>query len=91
MLRRITGIAFARGALGQDPQQQYLTDPVGWDERAFGVKVQRFLVALAEGMARSFPGKSLAVMAFSPSGEKLAEAHYDPRTNRVDVQFVQEG
>ncbi len=100
VLRRITGVAFARGVLGQDPQQQYLTDPVVWDERVFGVKVQpnvtrgevqRLLVTLADGMARSFPGKSLAVMALSPSGDKLAEAHYDPRTNRVDVQFVQEG
>ncbi len=98
VLRGIIGVAFARLVLEQDPQQQFLTNAVVRDEQTLDVKVQphvtkadvqRLLVALAEGMARIFPGKSLTLLAFYRSGDKLAEANYDPRTNRVDVQFVQ--
>ena len=75
-----------------------MTDAVVRGESTLGVKVQpritkadtqRLLVSLTEGMARTFPGKPLTVIAFYQSGDKLAEASYDGRTNQVDVQFAQ--
>ena len=92
------GAAFARWVLDQDPRHQMITDAVVRNEATLGVKVQpqvsrgdvqNLLVALAEGMARTFPGRPLKVVAFYQSGDKLAEADYDPRTNRVQVQFAQ--
>jgi hypothetical protein len=92
------GAAFAQWVLEQDPRREYMTDAVVRGEETLGVKVQpqvtradvqRLLVALTEGMARTFPGKPLKVIAFYQSGDRLAEANYDPRTGRVDVQFAQ--
>ena len=91
------GAAFARWVLEQDPQRQYITDAVVRNEQSLGVKVQqtvtkaelqRLLVALTEAMARTFPGRSLTVIAFYESGDKLAEANYNARTRSVDVRFV---
>jgi hypothetical protein len=91
------GAAFARWVLEQDPQRQYITDAVVRDEQALGVKVQpnitrgelqNLLTALTEGMARTFPGRPLQVTAFYQSGDRLAEAEYDPRSGRVDVRFA---
>ena len=91
------GAAFARWVLEQDPRRRYLTDAVVRGEQVLGIKVQptvtkrqlrELLPALAEGMARTFPGRPLVVNAFDQSGEQVAEALYDPRTGRVDVQFV---
>ena len=92
------GAAFARWVLEQDPQRRYLTDAVVRGEQVLGIKVQptvtkgqlrELLPALAEGMARTFPGRPLKVLAFYQSGDKLAEADFDPRTGRVNVQFAQ--
>ncbi len=92
------GAAFARWVLDQDPRHQLITDAVVRNEATLGVKVQprmtkgdlqQLLVALTEGMARTFPGRPLKVLAFYQSGDKLAEADFDPRTNRVQVQFAQ--
>ncbi len=92
------GAAFARWVLDQDPRRELMTDAVVRNEATLGVKVQprvtkgdvqNLLVALTEGMARTFPGKPLQVLAFYQSGDKLAEADYDPRTNRVAVDFAQ--
>lgn len=92
------GAAFARWVLEQDPQRQYITDAVVRNEQTLGVKVnptaskrdvQQLLEALTQGMARTFPGKPLTINAFYQSGDKLAEAYFDPRTNRIDVQFAQ--
>ena len=89
------GAAFARWVLEQDPQRRYLTDAVVRVEQVLGVKVQptiakrelgELLAALAEGMARTFPGHPLVVNAFHQSGDRLAEALYDPRTGRIDVR-----
>ena len=91
------GAAFARWVLEQDPQRRYLTDAVVRGEQVLGIKVQptitkrelrELLPALAEGMARTFPGQPLVVTAFDQSGERLAEALYDPRTGRIDVQMA---
>lgn len=91
------GAAFARWVLEQDPRRQYITDAVVRGDQTLGVKVQptvsksdlqRLLVALTQGMARTFPGRALQVDAFYQSGDKLAEADYDPRTNQVDVRFT---
>jgi len=91
------GQAFAQWVLDQDPQRQYITDAVVRQEQTLGVKVQpkvtkadvqSLLQALIEGMAGTFPGKSLKASAFYQSGDKLAEANYDINTRRVDVQFV---
>ena len=92
------GAAFARWVLDQDPRHEMITDAVVRNEATLGVKVQprmtkgdlqNLLVALTEGMARTFPGRPLKVLAFYQSGDKLAEADYDPGTNRVQVQFAQ--
>ena len=91
------GAAFARWVLEQDPQQRYITDAVVRNEQTLGIKVQstitkaelhQLLTSLAEGMARTFPGKSLTVVAFYQSGDKLAEAVYNVRSRRIDVRFV---
>ncbi len=92
------GAAFARWVLDQDPQRQFITDAIVRNESSLGVKVQpnvtkadlqRLLVALTQGMARTFPGKPLTVIAFYQSGDKLAQANFDPGTNQVSVQFAQ--
>ncbi len=88
------GATFARWVLEQDPRREYITDAVVRSDQNLGVKVQpnitkgelrELLEALAQGMARSFPGKPITVTAFYQSGEKLAEAHADPRTG--EIQF----
>ncbi len=92
------GAAFARWVLDQDPRHELMTDAIVRNEATLGVKVQsrvtkgdvqNLLVALTQGMARTFPGKPLTVVAFYQSGDKLAEADFDPRTGRVNVQFAQ--
>lgn len=92
------GAAFAQWVLEQDPSRQIMTDAVVRGEQSLGVKVQpnvskadvqRLLVALTQGMARTFPNKPLQVIAFYQSGDKLAEANYDRSTNQVNVQFAQ--
>ena len=89
------GAAFARWVLEQDPRRRYLTDAVVRGEQVLGIKVQptvtkrelrELLPALAGGMARTFPGQPLVITAFDQSGDKVAEALYDPRTGRIDVQ-----
>lgn len=91
------GAAFARWVLEQDPQRKYITDAVVRQESSLGVKVQpniskgdlqQLMVSLAEGMARTFPNKPLHVIAFYQSGDRLAQAEYDPRSGQVDVRFV---
>ena len=66
-------------------------------EQTLGAKVQPTAtkgelhqppVALAKGMARTFPGKPLVVNAFYRSGHRLAEAVYNPRTVFADVRFI---
>jgi hypothetical protein len=89
------GAEFARWVLQQDPQHQYITDAVVRNGDTLGVKVQpnvtkrdlqQLLSSLAEGMANTFPGKPVRVIAYYQSGDKLAEADRDPRTGRVDFR-----
>jgi len=91
------GAAFARWVLDQDPRREYLTDAVVRDDSHLGVKVQptisrgevqQLMESLATGMARQFPGRPIQVSAFYQSGDKLAEAYYDPSRGRVDVQMT---
>ena len=91
------GAAFARWVLEQDPERRYITDAVVRNDQVLGIKVQRgmtrdqlreLITALGRGMARTYPGRPLVVNAFDQSGEQLAEGVVDPRTGRVDVQFV---
>ncbi len=91
------GAAFARWVLEQDPERQYITDAVVRNDQVLGIKVERgiserqlqeLITALGRGMARTFPGRPLVVNAFNQSGDRLAEGIVDPRTGRVDVQFV---
>jgi hypothetical protein len=86
------GAAFARWVLEQDPQRRYMTGAVVKGEQTLGVKVQptvtkgelqELMVSLTEGMARTFPNRPIKVIAFYQSGEKLAEADFDPRTGRI--------
>jgi len=92
------GAQFAQWVLQQDPQHQYITDAVVRNDQVLGVKVnpnvtkadvQKLLVSLTQGMAKTFPGKSLQVNAFYQSGDKLAEATYDPNSGQINVQFTQ--
>jgi hypothetical protein len=89
------GAAFARWVLEQDPRHEYMTDAVVRDEQTLGVKVQpnvtkrdlqQLLGSLVEGMAQTFPGKPVRVIAYYQSGDKLAEADRDPRTGRVEFR-----
>lgn len=91
------GAAFARWVLDQDPRQELITDAVVRGDQTLGVKLQptatkgdteRLLTALTQGMAQTFPGTPVKVIAFYQSGDKLAEADYDPRTRRTDVAFA---
>jgi hypothetical protein len=91
------GAAFARWVLEQDPERRYITDAVVRNEQTVGVKVQpniakgdvqRLLVSLTEGMARTFPDRPVKAIAFYQSGDKLAEASYEPTSNRVDFRFL---
>jgi len=91
------GAEFAQWVLQQDPQHQYITDAVVRSEQTLGVKVQpritkadlqRLLTSLTQGMARTFPGRSVQAVAFYQSGDKLAETQYDPRTGQVAFRFV---
>jgi hypothetical protein len=88
------GAAFARWVMDQDPQHRYLTGAVVRGDQTLGVKVQPaitkgelhdLLISLTQGMARTFPGQPIKVIAFYQSGDKLAEATLDPRTGRVSV------
>lgn len=92
------GADFARWVLDQDPTSQYITDAVVRGDQSLGVKVQpnvtkgdvqQLLEALTQGMARTFPGRPLEVVAFYQSGAKLAESLYDPTSGRANVQFIQ--
>jgi hypothetical protein len=88
------GAAFARWVMDQDPQHRYLTGAVVRGEQTLGVKVQAnltkgdlrdLLVSLTQGMARTFPGRAVNVIAFYQSGDKLAEANLDPRTGQISL------
>jgi hypothetical protein len=88
------GAAFARWVVDQDPQHRYYTGAVVRGEQTLGVKVQpdvtrgelrELLIALARGMARTFPDRPIKVIAFYQSGDKLAEANYDPRTGEISL------
>jgi hypothetical protein len=90
------GAAFARWVLEQDPHRQYLTDAVVRGEDTLGVRAQpnltsgelhKLLVALTDGMVRTFPGHFTRVIAFQ-NGDKLAEAAYDPRSRQTEVMLA---
>ena len=92
------GAKFAQWVLDQDPERRYITDAVVRNNQTLGVKVnpqvtkndvQQLLTALTQGMARTFPGQALTVDAFYQSGAKLAEAKFNPQTNRVNIQWAQ--
>jgi hypothetical protein len=92
------GAAFARWVLDQDPQSQYITDAVVRGDQVLGVRVRStatrgeihdLLVALTQGMNRQFPNRVLKVVAYYQTGDQLAEADFDPRTNTIDVTFAQ--
>ena len=88
------GAAFARWVVDQDPQHRYYTGAVVRGEQTLGVKVQpdmtkgelrELLVALTQGMVRTFPDRPIKVIAFYQSGDKLAEANYDPRAGQISL------
>jgi len=88
------GAAFARWVVDQDPGHRYYTGAVVRGDQTLGVKVRPnitkgdlrdLLVSLTEGMARTFPGRPIKVTAFYQSGDKLAEANYDPRTGQISL------
>ncbi|MFN8473772.1 MAG: hypothetical protein U0822_16400 [Anaerolineae bacterium] len=92
------GAAFARWVMDQDPQQKLITAAVVRNDANLSVKVnpsatkadvQNLMVALAQGMAKTFPGKPVTVDGFYQSGDKLATATYDPLTSQVSVQWLQ--
>jgi hypothetical protein len=48
-------------------------------------ELRELLVALTQGMVRTFPDRPIKVIAFYQSGDKLAEADYDPRTGQISL------
>jgi hypothetical protein len=89
------GAAFARWVMEQDPQHRYLTGAVVRGEQTLGVKVQPnitkgelgdMLASLAQGMSRTFPGRPIKVIAFYQSGDKLAEANFEPRSGQITFE-----
>ncbi len=92
------GAAFARWVLDQDPEHKFITDAVVRGEQNLGIKVrpntmtnadvQRLLMSLTLGMARTFRDRPLQVIAFYQSGDKVAEASYDHQTGKIDVEFA---
>lgn len=67
------GASFAQWVVQQDPMQRYITGAVVRNDDTLGVKVQpnvtrsdleRLLVSLTEGMARTFSGRSVKTIAF---------------------------
>jgi hypothetical protein len=91
------GASFAQRVIQQDPTQRYITGAIVRNDDTLGVKVQpnvsrgdleRLLASLTEGMARTFPGRPVRTIAFYQSGDKLAEADFDPRSGRVNVGFA---
>jgi hypothetical protein len=91
------GAAFARWVLEQDPERKLITDVVVRGEQDLGIKVrpntmtnadvQKLLMSVTLGMARTFRDKPLKVIAFYQSGDKIAEASYNHETGKIDVQF----
>jgi len=91
------GASFAQWVLDQDPEHKFITDAVVRNEDSLGIKVkpntmtnadvQRLLMALTLGMARTFRDKPLTVIAFYASGDQIAEADYNNQTGKVDVVF----
>ena len=82
------GAAFARWVLEHDPKSSKVAGNVGVKVQPTITKgdLQQLMTALAEGMARTFPGKPVNVIAYYQSGDKLAEAHFDPRTQQVSMR-----
>jgi hypothetical protein len=48
-------------------------------------ELRELQVALTQGMVRTFPDRPIKVIAFYQSGDKLAEADYDPRTGQISL------
>ena len=91
------GAAFARWVMDQDPQQRLITAAVVRNDNNLSVKVnpnatktdvQNLMVALAKGMAKTFPGKPVTVDGYYQSGDKLATATFDPLNSQVNVQWL---
>lgn len=91
------GAEFARWVLSQDPKRELITDVAVRGEQDLGVKVrpntmtnadiQRLLMSITLGMARTFRDKPLKVIAFYQSGDKIAEANYNHETGKIDIEY----
>ena len=86
------GAIFADWVVATDPEHRYLLDAFVRDDRILGVivhpqltrgQVQRMLTSLLSAMQRTFPDRSLEVMAYYRSGDQLARLHWDPHTQQA--------
>jgi hypothetical protein len=92
------GAAFARWVQATDPDRTYILDAFVRDDRVLGVmvnptmtkgQVQQALESLLRGMQRTFPNRSLEVIAYYQSGDELARVTYDQATNRAQTTWRQ--
>jgi len=91
------GVEFARWVQATDPQRRYILDAFVRDDRVLGVKVNpnmttgevnQAMGSLLNGMQRTFPNRSLEVIAYYESGDELARTTYDARTGQVRTTWA---
>jgi hypothetical protein len=92
------GSAFASWVLSTDPNQQYILDAFVRDDRVLGVivspnmtrgQVQQAMGSLMQGMQRTFPNRSLEVIAYYLSGDELARMTFDAGSRQTDTVWRQ--
>lgn len=92
----VEGAAFANWVLSTDPQHKYIVDAFVRDDRVLGVivspnmtksQVQQAMGSLLNGMQRTFPNRSLEVIAYYTSGDELARMTYDSRARQTQTTW----
>ena len=83
---------FADWVVSTDPEHRSLLDALGRDDQVLGVivhpqrtrgQVQQMLTSLLSAMQRTFPDRSLEVIAYYRSGDQLARLQWDPHTQQA--------
>jgi hypothetical protein len=86
------GAIFADWVVATDPEHRSLLDAFVRDERVLGVivhpqrtreQVQQMLTSLLRAMPRTFPDRSLEVIAYYRSGDQLARLPWDPHMQQA--------
>jgi hypothetical protein len=86
------GAIVADWVVSTDPEPRSLLDAFVRDDRVLGVivhpqltreQVQQMLTSLLSAMQRTFPDRSLEVIAYYRSGDQLARLQWDPHTRQA--------